>query len=115
MFFSQEIGGAAAFRDMEHRKASGSFSCFLIVLLLLLDLSVDAVILLLRKLAAHLIDGILQMLLQRFALQVFAQSVVPSLVQPECDITAPHCIPPISGPLYSISGKSVRRCHTPLA
>ena len=109
----QEVVGAAALRDMEHRKASGSFSCFLIVLLLLPDLCADTLILLPRKLAAHLIDGLLQMFFQCFVFQMPVQRIVPTLVNPESDVFAVHCITPISGPLYSISGNCVMRYHTP--
>ena len=114
-FLGQNIIGAAVLRDMKDGEPPCGLPSFLLRLLLCPELMADALVLPLRKLVAHFIKDILQMLLQRFLLQVLAQSVVPPLVEPECDLTAPHCIPPISGPHCFISGYSVRRCHTPFA
>ena len=115
IFLGQNIIGAAVLRDMEDSEAPCGLPSLLLRLLLRPELVADALVFLLRKLVAHFIKDILQMLLQCFPLQVFTQRVVPSLIEPECDLTAPHFIPPISGPHCFISGYSVRRCHTPFA
>ena len=84
-FLGQNIIGAAVLRDMKDGEAPCGLPSLLLRLLLRPELVADALVLPLRKLVAHFIKDILQMLLQRFPLQVFAQSVVPPLVEPECN------------------------------
>ena len=76
---------------MEDSEAPCGLPSLLLRLLLRPELVADALVFLLRKLVAHFIKDILQMLLQCFPLQVFTQRVVPSLIEPTtaCSIKLP--------------------------
>lgn len=75
MFFRQEVVGTAALRDMENGEAPCGLPSLLLRLLLCPELVADALVLPLRKLVAHFIKDILQMLLQRFIFQMLAEGV----------------------------------------
>ena len=69
------IGGISAGRFFL-RTLCGSFR---------LDFAADAFILPLRKLITKLVQRILQMLLQRFALEMFLNGIFPAPVDPQND------------------------------
>ena len=51
-----------------------------------LDYTADTLILLLRKLVAQLIQHILQMLLQGFIPEMLLDGILPTPVNPQCDV-----------------------------
>lgn len=65
---------------------AGSLPRFTLRDVLRIDLGTDVLILTLREMVAHLIQYILQMFLQGFILEMLLDGILPSPVDPQCDV-----------------------------